>query len=54
MIGYSGNFCHDLTKPVGMKQKIVDIKNLEKFGWSAKTSLTDGIKNAYKFFIGEM
>lgn len=54
VIGYSGNFCHDLTKPVGMKQKIVDIKNLEKFGWSAKTGLTDGIKNAYKFFIGDM
>ena len=29
----------------------INFKNLEKFGWSAKTGLTDGIKNAYKFFI---
>jgi len=51
VIGYSGAFEHDLTKPVGMRQKIVDIAKLNQFGWSHKTSLADGIRYAYEFFI---
>lgn len=53
VIGYSGRFEHDLSKPVGMHQKIVDITNLKKLGWSHKTNLIDGIRQAYEFYKGE-
>ena len=51
VIGYSGQFENDLSKPVGMRQKIVDITELKQFGWSHKTSLVNGIRQAYEFYI---
>jgi len=50
VIGYDSDFKYDLSKPVGMKQKLVDIENLENFGWKNKVSLDDGIKEAYKYY----
>jgi len=49
-IGYEGKFKNDLTKPSGMKQKLVDISKLQSFGWDNKISLQDGIIETYKYF----
>jgi GDP-L-fucose synthase len=51
VIGYKDKFVHDLTKPVGMKQKLVDIDVLRKFGWKSKHSLDEGIQKTYRFFL---
>lgn len=51
VIGYKGAFRHDLSKPVGMQQKLVDITLLHTLGWKPKHSLQEGINNTYKFFI---
>jgi len=51
VIGFKGKFNNDLSKPVGMKRKLIDIKRLNKFGWSHKTSLEIGVKNTYKYFL---
>ena len=32
VVGYNGKFKHDLSKPVGMKRKLVDISKLEELG----------------------
>lgn len=50
VVGYNSELKYDLTKPVGMKQKLVDIENLENFGWKNKVSLHDGIKEAYRYY----
>ena len=50
VIGFYGKFEHDLSKPVGMKQKLVDVKQLNDFGWHYKTQLSDGISRAYNFY----
>jgi GDP-L-fucose synthase len=50
VIGFDGRFEHDLSKPVGMKQKLVDVKKLTDFGWHYKTQLIDGISKAYNFY----
>lgn len=50
VVGFNGNFEFDLSKPVGMKQKLVDVKKLQNLGWNHKTSLIDGINEAYKFY----
>lgn len=50
VLEYDGEFVYDLSKPVGMRQKLVDISLLEKFGWKSNTNLLEGIAQAYDFF----
>lgn len=54
VIGYKGAFSHNLTKPEGMKQKLVDVTLLREFGWKHKMSLKEGIKKAYDFYIEDL
>ena len=50
VIGYTGGFSHDLSKPTGMKQKLMDNKLVKEFGWKPKTDLFSGIKSTYNFY----
>ncbi len=50
VIGWEGDFTHDLTKPTGMRQKLVSVARQEAFGWSPKTSLSEGISLTYAHF----
>lgn len=50
VIGFDGNFVHDLTKPIGMKQKVVDNTKLKNFGWSPKTSLNQGLRKTFEYY----
>ena len=51
IVGYTGNFTHDLSKPVGMKQKLLDVSREKELGWNPKTSLEDGIRETYRYFL---
>ena len=42
---------HDLTKPEGMKQKLVCSKYAFSTGWSPNTNLRDGIAETYNYFL---
>lgn len=53
VVGYEGNFSHDLSKAEGMKRKLTDISILRKFGWNAGTSLEEGIKKTFDFYLQE-
>ena len=50
VIGYEGEFTHDLTKPIGMKQKLINDSKLLELGWKYKTSLEEGIEKIYDFY----
>lgn len=50
VIGFEGKFIHDLSKPIGMKQKLIDDKKLKQFGWQHQTSLKEGIKKTVEYF----
>jgi GDP-L-fucose synthase len=50
IIGFKGSFVHDLTKPIGMKQKLIDDTRLKAFGWSSKTSLQEGLTKTFEFY----
>ena len=54
VIGYKGKFKHDMSKPIGMKKKLIDIKKLNEFGWSHQTSLESGIKKTYDYFLDKV
>lgn len=51
VIGFEGKFEHDLSKPVGMKQKLIDDSKLQEFGWKHLTSLEDGIKKTFEYYL---
>lgn len=51
VIGWQGKFVHDTTKPVGMKQKLVDISRQRSWGWMPSTSLQSGIEKTYQFYL---
>lgn len=51
VLGFRGRFEHDLSKPEGMKQKVVDISLLRRFGWTPKVTLEEGIRYTYEFYL---
>lgn len=51
VIGWVGEFAHDLSKPVGMRQKLVDTQNQTAWGWTAQTSLEAGMRATYDFYL---
>ena len=53
VLGYTGAFHHDLTKPEGMKRKLVSTKKADQLGWKAQSTLEMGIKKAYEFYLSQ-
>ena len=53
VMGYSGTFVHDLSKPVGMARKLVSIERQQAWGWSARHELRDGIEKTYNYYLNE-
>ena len=51
VLGWQGQFVHDLGKPVGMKRKMVDVSRQTAWGWSPKHSLENGLRKTYKFYL---
>jgi GDP-L-fucose synthase len=54
IVGYEGTFSHDLSRPTGMKQKLIDDTKLQKFGWQHQTSLEEGLQKTYYYFLNEV
>ena len=54
VVGFTGRFTHDLTKPVGMKRKLMDVGRARAWGWTARTPLEDGLAQAYEFYRTEI
>ncbi|MES2812674.1 MAG: GDP-L-fucose synthase [Bacteroidota bacterium] len=53
-IGFTGKFVHDLSKPIGMKQKLIDDSKLKQFGWQHQTTIQEGIKKTLDYFKTEV
>lgn len=51
VLGWQGNFEHDLSKPVGMKRKMVDITAQTAWGWAPKHTLQQGLEKTYNFYL---
>lgn len=53
VVGFKGKFIHDLTKPSGMKQKLLDISLQKSLGLDYNHSLENGIKKTYEYYLNE-
>jgi GDP-L-fucose synthase len=49
--GFKGRLVFDATKPDGTKRKLMDVSRLKSLGWEASTSLEDGLRLAYDWFV---
>lgn len=50
-VGYVGEIKFDKTKPDGTPRKCMDVSKINNFGWKAKTSLEEGLKLVYKWYL---
>lgn len=51
VVGYEGRIEFDTGKPDGTPRKLLDVSKLRKLGWSAKTTLADGLDRTYRSFL---
>ena len=51
IVGFEGDLRFDTEKPDGTSRKLLDTSRLEQIGWQAKTSLEEGLKLTYDWFL---
>jgi len=51
IIGFKGDFVHNLDKPVGMNHKLMDTSKAKENGWSPNMVLKDGLTETYSSFL---
>jgi GDP-L-fucose synthase len=50
VVGHDGPVEHDHSKPDGTPRKLVDTSRLDALGWTAETSLREGIQKTYDWY----
>jgi hypothetical protein len=51
VVGFKGDLVFDETRPDGMPRKLLDTGKITGLGWSPKTSLSNGIRQTYEWFL---
>jgi len=51
IVGFNGKIVFDPSKPDGTPRKLLDVSRLSNLGWTATTSLSEGIALAYQDFL---
>ena len=54
IVGFTGELDYDHSKPDGTLSKLMDSSRINQLGWSPNTSLRDGIKKSYQYFLTEI
>lgn len=49
--GFKGRIAFDASKPDGTPRKLMDVSRLARMGWRAKTDLTAGVAETYRWFL---
>lgn len=51
VVGFKGSLNFDTTKPDGAPEKVLDSSRMLALGWKPRTSLTDGLKRTYEWYL---
>lgn len=51
VVGYTGGFRHDTSRPTGMARKLVDTTRQRALGWAPSVTLRQGVEETYAFFL---
>jgi GDP-L-fucose synthase len=51
IVKYEGTLKYDSSKPDGTPKKLLDVSRLKSLGWQSKTSLEEGIRNTYDWYL---
>lgn len=51
IVGYEGNITFNTSMPDGTKKKLLDTTKIIDLGWKPKTSLNEGLKKTYSWFL---
>lgn len=51
VIGWEGGFSFDLSRPTGMKRKVVNVSRQAAWGWQPRVTLDEGIARTYQSFL---
>jgi GDP-L-fucose synthase len=51
IVGFRGGFTYAADKPDGAPRKLLDISRMAALGWTAQTSLHDGLRRSYDWFL---
>lgn len=54
LIGYEGSFTHDLTKPTGMKFKLMDSSKAFNLGWEPSFKIKEGLSKTINYYKNEV
>jgi GDP-L-fucose synthase len=54
VVGYRGRFVHDLSKPAGMMQKLLDVSRMTSWGFAPAHLLRGGIELTYRYYLDEV
>ncbi|KAB1067870.1 GDP-L-fucose synthase [Tamlana haliotis] len=54
IVGHTGEIIWDSTKPDGTPRKLMDVSKMNNIGWKASTTLEEGIKDTYKWFLSNV
>lgn len=50
-VGFAGELSFDTSKPDGTPQKLLDISRLFALGWRPQTSLSEGLRQTYAWYL---
>jgi GDP-L-fucose synthase len=51
IVGYSGRFVFDSSRPDGTPQKLLDVSRVHSLGWHAQISLERGVVSTYEWYV---
>jgi GDP-L-fucose synthase len=54
IVGFTGDFEYDASKPAGVAQRLLDSSRARALGWAPTTSLEDGMTESYSQFVANL
>jgi len=52
-VGFRGTLAFDTGKPDGAPEKVLDSTRMRALGWASRTSLQEGIKRTYEWYLNQ-